>query len=235
MIASRSTRRPAFSTSSRSSANDFGRKGTSAAVRAEQSAAGEVEGEAVEAPGPRCPFGVHRRSPPRVAVVISSIRGFNRIFRKVSPGFHAPFRRRRGDRGLMRETAMTAGNATGTPPMQTITKTLRTVAAMAGVATLAAASSWGFGVLDVRAPGPATLSSSPLNNVGSAAVAYYIDDGTGTVAYRYPASPVNCMSILRPAGGEPCSAAATGPGTTLYGSMVVTLVTGGVYKCRCIQ
>ena len=34
------------------------------AVRPEQGTAGEVEREAVEAPGARCPFGVHRRSLP---------------------------------------------------------------------------------------------------------------------------------------------------------------------------
>jgi len=38
---------------------------------------------------------------------------------------------------------MTAGNATGTPPMQTITQTLRTVAAMAMIlAGFALVSGW---------------------------------------------------------------------------------------------
>ena len=47
--------------------------------------------------------------------------------------------------------------------MQTITKTLRTVAAMAGVATLAAASSWGFAFSTFGRPG--MLHSMPANHL----------------------------------------------------------------------
>ena len=99
----------------------------------------------------------------------------------------------------------------------------------------AIASCRAAGLHDVRAPEPATLNGT-LGGAGQAsyAIATYVNSHVGTVAYRFPATPVTCAMYgwPMPQGGEPCTPSGAVPGTTLYG---VILAMPADHTCRCLR
>lgn len=122
--------------------------------------------------------------------------------------------------------------------MQTIRKTGRTLATMIGVAMLAAAASWSFGVLDVRAPGPATLNA-PYSNYAQPAAATYQDGSGNTLGWGYPPTstpiPSAPLCAWQTVVGQPCNTAITSStGTTLYGTVqAATTPSDPRPRCRC--